>query len=91
MKVPPRILFSVQMVATIISSVTQIVVLNWMFHNVPGLCTSEALNGFTCPIARVHFNGSILWGVVGELIFDSFPHKTISLLFVGYLIHDGGN
>ncbi|CAK7198806.1 hypothetical protein SEUCBS139899_001472 [Sporothrix eucalyptigena] len=65
MKIPPRILFKVQMVATIVSSVTQIAVLNWMFGNIPGLCTSEALNGFICPIARVHFNGSILWGVVG--------------------------
>lgn len=65
MKIPPRILFSVQMVATVVSSLTQIGVLNWMFKYVPGLCTPEALNGFTCPIARVHFNGSILWGVVG--------------------------
>ncbi|KAJ4416946.1 hypothetical protein N0V85_002063 [Neurospora sp. IMI 360204] len=69
MKIPPRILFSVQMVATIVSSLTQIGVLNWMFKNVPGLCTPEALNGFTCPIARVHFNGSILWGVVGPSEF----------------------
>lgn len=65
MKIPPRILFSVQMVATVISSVTQIAVLNWMFANVPNICTPQAVNGFVCPIARVHFNGSILWGVVG--------------------------
>ncbi|KAG6010090.1 hypothetical protein E4U21_000123 [Claviceps maximensis] len=65
MKIPPRILFLVQVVATLVSSVTQIGVLNWMFANVKGICTAEALNGFTCPIARVHFNGSILWGVVG--------------------------
>lgn len=65
MKIPPRLLFSVQMVATIVSSLTQITVLNWMFRNIPGICTPEAINGFNCPIARVHFNGSILWGVVG--------------------------
>jgi OPT family small oligopeptide transporter len=65
MKIPPRILFSVQMMATIVSSLTQIGVLNWMFVNVPRICTPEAINGFTCPLARVHFNGSILWGVVG--------------------------
>lgn len=69
MKIPPRILFLVQMVATVISSVTQIAVLNWMFRNVPGLCTAQAASGFTCPIARVHFNGSILWGVVGPAEF----------------------
>src|SRR5690606_36349725 len=69
MKIPPRILFSVQMAATIVSSLTQITVLNWMFRNVKGICTPEAINGFTCPIARVHFNGSILWGVVGPARF----------------------
>lgn len=69
MKVPPRILFAVQMVATLFSSVTQIGVLNWMFANIPGICTPQALNGFTCPIALVHFNGSVLWGVVGPREF----------------------
>ena len=69
MKIPPKLLFVVQMVATLVSSVTQIGVLNWMFVMIPGICTSEAINGFTCPIAKVHFNGSILWGVVGPLRF----------------------
>ncbi|KAJ5468700.1 Oligopeptide transporter OPT superfamily [Penicillium sp. IBT 31633x] len=69
MKIPPRILFGVQMMATLVSSLTQIGVLNWMFTYIPGLCTPEALNGFNCPIARVHFNGSILWGVVGPQRF----------------------
>ncbi|KFZ20519.1 hypothetical protein V502_03153, partial [Pseudogymnoascus sp. VKM F-4520 (FW-2644)] len=65
MKIPPRLLFSVQMAATLVSSLTQISVLNWMFANVRGICTTDAVNGFSCPLARVHFNGSILWGVVG--------------------------
>ncbi|KAF7713547.1 Uncharacterized protein PECH_000567 [Penicillium ucsense] len=69
MKIPPRLLFSVQMVATLVSSLTQIGVLNWMFSYIPGLCTPQALNGFNCPIARVHFNGSVLWGVVGPQRF----------------------
>ncbi|KAK4143381.1 OPT oligopeptide transporter protein-domain-containing protein [Dichotomopilus funicola] len=69
MKIPPRILFTIQVVATTISSITQIAVLNWMFTNIPGLCTPQAINGFTCPIARVHFNGSTLWGVVGPSEF----------------------
>lgn len=69
MKIPPRLLFTLQMVATITGSLTQIGVLNWMFANIKGICTPEGVNGFTCPIARVHFNGSILWGVVGPQRF----------------------
>ena len=69
MKIPPKLLFKVQMVATLLSSITQIGVLNWMFNHIPNICTPDAINGFTCPIARVHFNGSILWGVVGPRRF----------------------
>jgi OPT family oligopeptide transporter len=69
MKIPPKILFNLQLSATIISSLTQIGVLNWMLAFIPGICTPQAINGFTCPIARVHFNGSILWGVVGPRRF----------------------
>jgi OPT family small oligopeptide transporter len=69
MKIPPKVLFSLQLSATIVSSLTQIGVLNWMLANIPGICTPQAISGFTCPIARVHFNGSILWGVVGPQRF----------------------
>lgn len=75
MKIPPRLLFMLQLVATLVSSLTQIGVLNWMLANIPGICTPNALNGFTCPIARVHFNGSILWGVVGPARF--FGHDAL--------------
>ena len=86
MKIPPKLLFAVQMVATLVSSVTQIGVLNWMFVNVHGICTPEAVNGFTCPIARVHFNGSILWGVVGPMRFfgeGALYHNLIWAFLVG--------
>ena len=68
MKLPPRLLFSVQVLATLVSSAAQIAVLNWTFAHVDGLCTPGAPDGFNCPLARVHFNGSILWGVIG-------PHR----------------
>lgn len=85
MKIPPRILFSVQMAATIISSLTQIGVLNWMFLYVPNICTPQAINGFSCPIARVHFNGSILWGVVGPKEFFG-PNGTYRPLVWCFLV-----
>ena len=69
MKIPPKLLFKVQMAATLVSSVTQIGVLNWMFAHIPSICTPEAVNGFTCPLARVQFNGLVLWGVVGPARF----------------------
>jgi OPT family small oligopeptide transporter len=85
MKIPPRLLFAVQMLATLVSSLTQISVLNWSFTHIPGLCTSQALNGFNCPLARVHFNGSILWGVVGPTRFFG-PHALYRPLIWAFLL-----
>lgn len=86
MKIPPRLLFTIQMVATIIGCLTQIGVLNWAFANIPGICTENALNGFSCPIARVHFNGSILWGVVGPSRFfgrSELYHPLVYAFLIG--------
>ncbi|KNG49420.1 sexual differentiation process protein isp4 [Stemphylium lycopersici] len=96
MKIPPRILFKLQLTVTIISSLTQIGVLNWMLNFIPGICTPEAINGFNCPIARVHFNGSILWGVVGpgkffgpgalyQHLIWAFPIGAIAPVILWYL------
>lgn len=88
MKIPPKLLFKVQMAATLVSSFVQIGVLNWMFANIPGICTTEAINGFNCPIARVHFNGSILWGVVGPQKFfgpDALYRPLVWAFLVGFI------
>ncbi|KAF2398273.1 OPT-domain-containing protein [Trichodelitschia bisporula] len=85
MKIPPKILFYLQLTATIVSSITQIGVLNWMFRFIPRICTADAMNGFTCPIARVHFNGSILWGVVGPTRFFG-PGALYSPLVWAFLV-----
>ena len=69
MHIPPRLLFTLQLASTTLASLTQIFVLNWSLTSIPGICTPDAPSGFTCPIARVHFNGSILWGVVGPSRF----------------------
>ncbi|OLL22029.1 Glutathione transporter 1 [Neolecta irregularis DAH-3] len=61
MKIPPRTMFTVQFIGTIIGAFVQIGVLNWLFHNIDGMCTLTAEDGFTCPYAKIHFNGSIIW------------------------------
>ena len=65
MKIPPRLLFKVQLAATVVGSLTQVSVLNFLFAAIPKICQIDAPNGLTCPIARIHFNSSIIWGLVG--------------------------
>lgn len=65
MKIPPRHLFLAQIVGLLISSLSQVVVLNWSLSHIPHICTKDAPNGFTCPFSRTHFNTSLIWGAVG--------------------------
>ncbi|CCG81759.1 Uncharacterized oligopeptide transporter C29B12.10c [Taphrina deformans PYCC 5710] len=89
MKIPPRLLFRVQLVATIVGSLTQVFVMNFLFANVPNICTPEAPNGLTCPIARIHFNSSIIWGLVGPgRLFgrEALYHPLIYAFLFGALV-----
>ncbi|KAF8263227.1 small oligopeptide transporter [Lactarius quietus] len=65
MKVPPRPMFSCQVVATMIAGTVQLGVQNWLFSNVEGLCTPTQKDGFTCPRTTVFGTASIIWGVIG--------------------------
>ncbi|BFZ53904.1 hypothetical protein PYCC9005_000935 [Savitreella phatthalungensis] len=65
MKIEPRLLFRVQLYATCLGALVQVATMNFLFANVPKICTMDAPNGLTCPIARVHFNSSIIWGLIG--------------------------
>ncbi|KAJ9649732.1 hypothetical protein H2199_000511 [Coniosporium tulheliwenetii] len=63
MKIPPRILFKLQLLATTVSSLTQIGVLNWMLTHIRGICTPPLSTASRAP------SRAILWGVVGPARF----------------------
>jgi OPT family oligopeptide transporter len=65
MKVPPRTMFAVQTVATVVSCFVVLGVQTWMFGNIPDFCSPDQPNGFTCPSTTTFANASILWGAIG--------------------------
>ncbi|KAM4066314.1 OPT oligopeptide transporter protein [Hirsutella rhossiliensis] len=69
-KVPPRHTFIAQMVATFVSTMVCIGVLNFQMMNIDDVCTPEAPYRLTCPGVNTFFTASVLWGTVGpEKIF----------------------
>jgi OPT family oligopeptide transporter len=56
-------------------------VLNWALANIKGVCTADAVNGFTCPFSRTHFNTSTIWGAVGPRRFFSTSSTYHALLY----------
>ncbi|KDN37828.1 hypothetical protein RSAG8_09882, partial [Rhizoctonia solani AG-8 WAC10335] len=68
MKIPPRPMFTAQVVATVISGTVQLGVHAWMFTNISGMCTEDQPDGFICPSTEVFGTASIIWGVIGPAL-----------------------
>lgn len=81
MKISPTNLFFSQFVAAIWSCFVQIAVMRWAYGAVDGLCTPEQASSFTCPGAKVFFNASIIWGVIGPQRQFSSGQMYYGLLF----------
>lgn len=65
MKVPPRLMFMAQVVATLVSCFVVVGVQAWMFGNIPELCSPEQPDKFICPGVNVFGTASLIWGGIG--------------------------
>ncbi|KAK3302024.1 OPT oligopeptide transporter protein-domain-containing protein [Chaetomium strumarium] len=85
MKIPPRTMFMVQVVATTFSCFVQVVVLNYALRTIPGVCEPTQPEHFTCPGGKVFFSASVIWGLIGPARIFS-PGQLYSSLFVFFLV-----
>ena len=65
MKIPPRLLFSAQVISTIISMISSIVAQLWAMDNIPDICSPHQKDAFTCPNTNIYNTASIIWGGIG--------------------------
>lgn len=68
MKIPPRSMFIVQLVGTVVSSSVYFATAWWLLTTVENICDPKLLpdgSPWTCPGDDVFYNASIIWGVVG--------------------------
>ena len=64
-KIPPRLLFSAQVIATVITIISGIVAQEWAMDNIPDICSPHQKHFFTCPNINLFNTGSIIWGGIG--------------------------
>ncbi|KAL7116817.1 hypothetical protein ACP275_03G029400 [Erythranthe tilingii] len=72
MKVPPRSMFIVQLVGTLIAGLVNIAVAWYLLTNIENICQDELLppnSQWTCPNDRVFYDASVIWGLVGPKRF----------------------
>ncbi|XP_030513849.1 oligopeptide transporter 4-like [Rhodamnia argentea] len=68
MKIPPRSMFLVQFIGTILAGTINIAVAWWLLNSVTNICQDDLLpqdSPWTCPGDRVFFDASVIWGLVG--------------------------
>ncbi|KAK6149630.1 hypothetical protein DH2020_017155 [Rehmannia glutinosa] len=68
MKIPPRCMFTAQLVGTLVSGTVNLSVAWWMLGSINNICDVEALHPespWTCPKFRVTFDASVIWGLIG--------------------------
>jgi OPT family oligopeptide transporter len=65
MKVPPRVLFAVQLVAAFIGSLVSCGVQMWAMDNIEDFCDRQQKDGFICPSSRAFATASLIWGGIG--------------------------
>ncbi|PNT28994.2 hypothetical protein POPTR_006G003700v4 [Populus trichocarpa] len=70
MKIPPKSMFVVQIVGTLISSSVYFGTGWWLLTSVENICDPSKLpegSQWTCPGVDVFYNASVIWGVVGPM------------------------
>ncbi|XP_058080594.1 oligopeptide transporter 4-like [Magnolia sinica] len=88
MKIPPRSMFLVQFVGTIIAGTINLSVAMWLLNSIENICHDELLSPnspWTCPGDRVFFDASVIWGLVGpKRIFGSLGnYAALNWFFLG--------
>ena len=65
MKIPPRIMFTIQVVGTIISCIWVSIIQDWMLNNIKDICTPRQKQGFICPASITFATSSVIFGAIG--------------------------
>lgn len=88
MKIPPRLMFLAQVIATIECVVVVVLVQQWMFANIPDMCSKHQEHMFTCPSTNTFASAAVIWGGIGpERLFSMGKlYYPITLFFVGGLL-----
>ncbi|KAJ7569007.1 hypothetical protein O6H91_01G057000 [Diphasiastrum complanatum] len=87
MKIPPRSMFIVQVIGTIVAGIINLVVAWWML-TIPNICDIQHLppgSPWTCPNDRVFFDASVIWGLVGpkRIFGPSGLYRNMNWFFLG--------
>ncbi|KAI9932417.1 hypothetical protein MW887_008658 [Aspergillus wentii] len=65
MKIAPRVMFSAQLVATVVGAFVSLGVNAWALANIEDVCSLTQSAKFNCAGARDFYTSSVIWGAIG--------------------------
>lgn len=88
MKIPPRSMFMVQVIGTIVAGTVNMGVAWWLLTTVQYICNTDLLpasSPWTCPSDAVFFDASVIWGLVGprKIFGDEGVYMALNWFFLG--------
>ncbi|CAK9156999.1 unnamed protein product [Ilex paraguariensis] len=88
MKIPPRAMFTAQVVGALISAFAHLGTAWWLMDTVPDICNTSLLppeSPWTCPKDKVFYDASIIWGLIGprRIFGDLGYYSSINWFFLG--------
>ncbi|OIV97835.1 hypothetical protein TanjilG_12592 [Lupinus angustifolius] len=94
MKIPPRSMFIVQTIGTLIAGTINVCVAWWMLGSIKNICNTDLLppdSEWTCPGDRVFFDASVIWGLIGpwRIFGPTGNYPQLNLFFIFGLIGPG--
>ncbi|WFD29150.1 hypothetical protein MSPP1_000155 [Malassezia sp. CBS 17886] len=76
MKVPPRNIYMVQIVGTVVVACVQVGIKSLMYRTTVDLCEPSQESKMTCPGINVFYTASQIWGVIGpDRLFRGSAYK----------------
>lgn len=87
MKIPPKCMYTAQLVGTLVAGMFNLSVAWWMLENIEDICDVGGKNPnspWTCPKYRVTFDASVIWGLIGprRLFGHDGMYRNLVWLFV---------
>nr|GME00325.1 oligopeptide transporter 4-like [Ipomoea batatas] len=90
MKIPPRSMFLVQFIGTMIAGTVNLGVAWWLLHSVENICHQDKLSNspWTCPNDHVFFDASVIWGLVGpkRIFGKEGNYRALNWFFLGGIL-----
>lgn len=87
LRLPPRALFRIQIISTVIYSFVSLGVVNLAMQTIEDYCHPHQPQKFTCPSSTTFYSSSVLWGVIGpKKIFSGIYPELRWCFLIGFLL-----